>query len=213
MQKNTKQRTEHPNDIETPQALAEALYELVTSKYEINSILDPCSGAGCLIQPFINNDFDDDLVIFDYEIKGDRDFFKENNIIWVDLVMCNAPFNGYYDSAPKQDSPKLFDIQEPVRTARKGKPEDWLPLKFLKHIFHLFGEDVKMFYFCQSGFLLNMDYSAQRRPYFESIVKRITGRIILPRDCFPNRKIWSEIIIFNMHKLRSTYFYGNGGII
>jgi type I restriction-modification system DNA methylase subunit len=212
MQKNTKQRTEHPNDIETPPALAEALYELVTSKYEINSILEPCSGSGALIQPFIDNDFDDDLVIFDYEIKCDRDFFKEKNLIWVDLVLANAPFNGYYDSDPKQDSLKLFDIEKPKKK-KKGKSEEWLPLKFLKHIFHLCGEDVKMFYFCQSGFLLNMDYTAQRRPFFESIVKHITGRIILPRDCFPDRKIWSEIIIFNMPKLRPCYFYGNGGII
>ena len=214
MQRQTVNRQVKPNDIETPPALAEALYRLVTSQYEIKSILEPCSGFGNLIQPFADNDFNDELIIYDYEIKENRDFFQENKKLSVDLVLANVPFNGYYKTKSiNNDNLDLFDYEKPKASARKGKPEEWLPLKFLKHIFNLCGEEVKMFYFCSTGFLSNMDYKAQRRPYFEGIVKHITGRIILPRDCFPNVKFWSEIIIFNMPLLRSCYFYGNGGIL
>jgi hypothetical protein len=76
-----------PNTISTPAGVCRFLHNLVSTKYEIRTILDPCSGTSALTRPWKC------VKVIDFEISEGKDFFQCQNHIDADLVLCNPPFN------------------------------------------------------------------------------------------------------------------------
>ena len=71
----------------TPPSLCRWIYErLSDAGVSPQTILDPCAGDGNLTRPFQAN-------IIEYEIQHNKDFFKVQEKIACDLVLCNPPWS------------------------------------------------------------------------------------------------------------------------
>lgn len=76
---------DRPTEIETPPGVAEFLHELISGKYQIETIFDPCVGNGNLTKLWKGRKIW-------CEIKKGKDFFSCPKRIECDLVLCNPPF-------------------------------------------------------------------------------------------------------------------------
>ncbi len=86
---------------ETPPGVARFLFDLISPKYEVMRILDPCAGNGALTRPWRGRR------VIAFEIERGKDFFSCPERIACDLVLCNPPFNQELD-APAVYKPEQF---------------------------------------------------------------------------------------------------------
>jgi hypothetical protein len=169
------------NDIVTPPRACLWLYETITAAYpDIRLILDPCAGDGRLGTPWLRGRRKRRLVA-QLEIKRGFDFLALGALPWKpDLVLCNPPFNGIK-----------------YKRWRMG------PEAFLQKIFELCGYEQRVVLFAPFGLRLNVQRRAKRAKHLPRW--NITSIVSLPHDFFRGRTVHSEILFFNMPRLKPHY--------
>jgi hypothetical protein len=179
------------NDIATPPGLCQFLFDLISPHYPAKVILDPCAGLNhALTRPWRGTA----KKIIWYEIKRNRDFFKRQKALDdVELVLCNPPF------CANPDGKELF------------------PTKFLARILKIVPAGCPIVFFAPFHFVMNSrirsnTYAGRENRYqwLRDACPPITSVIPLPQDVFSvdgsGPLVHSMILLFNMPKLRPTYF-------
>jgi type I restriction enzyme M protein len=166
-----------PNDIETPPPICQFLFDIISPKYDVRRILDPCAGNGNLTKPWKRRK------VITFEIKTGEDFFDSPDRIKCDLVLCNPPFSGDNGGAKK----------------------NLVPL-FLKRILEITPPKTPIVLFTPMTFRLGLNRKSSRLRWLRDDCPAITSIISLPRDAFPGIEYHCEILLFNMRRLKSHYF-------
>jgi hypothetical protein len=166
-----------PNTIATPSGLCRFMFDLISPKYKVKTILDPCAGNSALTKLWRNRK------VISYEILKGRDFFRCPNRINCDLVLCNPPFNN--------DSGKTI----------------FLPQVFLQRIVQVIPKGTPIVLFSPMAMRLDQTSRSSRWRWLQDNCPPITGIVTLPHDAFGTGvKVHSEILLFNMPKLDGHYF-------
>jgi len=188
----------------TPDFVSEFLFDLLHPHIEKDggAVIDPCVGQGSLLKPWkkagykiLGIDIEDqgfpNTKVKNYlEVK--RGEIKEK----VSLVIMNPPFN--IDSKTK----------EYIKIHYGGRP--LLPEVWFSKAIELFGSNIPIVMFTPYGFRLNQTENSKRWVKFiTEEYPPITSIISLPKDVFDDILFHSEILIFNLPKLRGHYFVRN----
>jgi len=164
------------NTIVTPPGICQFLFDLISPKYNVKTILDPCAGEGALTRPWKGRK------VVAFEITRDKDFFRSPEHIGCDLAICNPPFNN-------------------------GNGErTFLPLLFLERIVAVVPPKTPIVFFAPMAMRLDQSTNSTRWRWMRDKCPPITSIITLPHDVFGDVKIHSEILLFNMPKLKPHYF-------
>ncbi|MEN6367815.1 MAG: hypothetical protein ABFC88_13475 [Thermoguttaceae bacterium] len=166
-----------PNTIATPPGICKFLFDLISPQYKVRTILDPSAGAGALTRPWKGTK------VISYEILKGRDFFTCPNRIECDLTLCNPPFNS--SDGESRFMPQLF-LERIVKVVPKGAP---------------------IVLFTPMSMRLDQTTRSSRWRWLRDHCPPISGIISLPHDAFgADVKVHSEILLFNMPKLKPHYF-------
>lgn len=168
-----------PANTATPPGVCRFLHDLISAKYKVTTILDPCAGRGNLTRPWKG------CKIFAFEATKGRDFFSCPDRIEADLVLCNPPWSGGGKSAK---SPIALFLERILEVVPKGTP-----IALIAHW----------------SFRMDQDRGSTRWRWLRDRCPPITGIITLPHDIWSDAKVHSEILLFNMPKLRPHYFLGD----
>ena len=187
IKKNNYHRNKKNSTIYTPPAVSKYLYELLHTHINPKVILDPSIGEGSLTNPWKNRKCKIIGVDIDKRSKNYCDKFIHSKFedveIWPyktpDLIVCNPPFNG-------AKGKKLYSEV------------------FLRKIVELFNSRVPVVLFVPMGFRLNQTLKSARWNWLKETIE-ISSIISLPCDCFNKVKFHTEILIFNIPKLKSHY--------
>jgi hypothetical protein len=164
------------NTIPTPPGICRFLHDLISPKYKVKTILDPCSGAGALTKPWKN------VKVIAYEIAKGKDFFRCPNHIDADLTLCNPPFN-----------------------STNGETR-FLPQLFLERIVKVVPSRTPIVLFTPMALRLDQTTRSSRWRWLRDHAPAITSIITLPHDAFGSVKVHSEVLLFNMPRLKPHYF-------
>ena len=162
---------------ETPPGVARFLRDVISAKYEVETILDPCAGGGALTRPWKRRK------VIAFEIARGRDFFAGPNRIDCDLVLCNPPFQ-----------------QDPE------SPSVYRPEQFLRRILEVVSPKTPVAMIVPMGMRLNQSTGSKRWRWLRDEVPQITGIVSLPRDIFGGVDFHCEILLLNLPRLRPHYF-------
>ena len=173
--------------IYTPPEASNYLYEVLHDYINPKVILEPAIGRGSLVEPWSKKKCTIIGVDIDKRSKNYCDKFIhskfENIETWAfetpDLIICNPPFNG-------AEGKKLYSEV------------------FLRKIVELFGNRVPVVLFAPMGFRLNQTLRSSRWNWLKETIE-ISSIISLPCDCFNKIKFHTEILIFNVPKLKPHY--------
>ncbi|MDO8741176.1 MAG: SAM-dependent methyltransferase [Candidatus Woesearchaeota archaeon] len=191
----------------TPDYVSEFLFNLVSPHIKKNGlIVDPCVGQGSLLKPFKKNGYK--VLGIDIEnqgfpktkVKNYLEIKKDEIKGKISLVIMNPPFN--IDGKTKQYIKENYG-------GRPLLPEVW----FAKAV-ELFGHETPIVMFTPYGFRLNQSDTSKRwLKFINNEYPEITTIVSLPKDVFENILFHSEILMFNIPKLKGHYFveskYGN----
>lgn len=181
----------------TPEILSNYLYQLISEHYEFKYILDPCIGEGALAKPFkkdgviiVGNDIDkkglyDHINYCTFKMNFNIKDFRMPNMIKPDFIIMNPPFNGN----------------------GKGRKNLLYPHLFLKTMFDNYGEDIPLVMITGDNFLNNNNIKSDRLKYISDGNFEVTSIITLPINIFPNVKFNTQILFFNMPKLKPHYIF------
>ena len=165
-----------PNTIATPFGICRFLHDLIAPQYKVRTILDPSAGTGTLTKPWRG------VKTIAYEILKGRDFFSCPAHIACDLALCNPPFN-----------------------SSNGETR-FLPQLFLERIVKVVPPRTPVVLFAPMAMRLDQTSKSSRWRWLRDHCPPITGIISLPHDAFGSVKVHSEILLFNMPKLKPHYF-------
>jgi hypothetical protein len=166
-----------PNTIATPPGISKFLFDLISPHYKVKTILDPSAGKGALARPWKN------VKVVSYEILKGRDFLSCPNHIECDLTLCNPPFN-----------------------SSNGESR-FLPYVFLERIVKVVPQGAPIVLFTPMSMRLDQTSRSSRWRWLRDHCPPITSIISLPHDAFgADVKVHSEILLFNMPKLKPHYF-------
>ena len=193
--------TEKKATIYTPTEVSDFLFDILQPSVEKDNgvIFDPCVGGGSLLMPWEQNGYT--VLGVDIEDQGFHETkvlnyleLKEGDVEeTVSLVIMNPPFN--IDSKTK----------EYIKEHYGGRP--LLPEVWLQKAIELFGKDVPMVMFTPYGFRLNQTEVSKRWQKFSSgEYPEITSIVSLPKDVFDGILFHSEVLCFNLPKLKGHYF-------
>lgn len=186
--------------IQTPKGVSRFLYELVGKRIDKSKpVLDPCVGEGSLLKPFDENGFD--VIGIDIEKQGFpgtqvRNYLKikKGELKEPGLVIMNPPFN--IDPKTKAHLVENYG----------GRP--LLPEVWLQKAIELFGKSIPIVLFTPYGLRLNQTQQSRRWIKFvDGTYPEICSIISLPKDVFDGILFHSEILIFNVKRLKGHYFY------
>lgn len=190
--------------IQTPEGVSEFLFALLHDKIDKSKpVLDPCVGEGSLLRPFKRGGFS--VVGIDIEDQGFpktrvRNYLEMSRFEMRNppgLVIMNPPFN--IDPKTKRHLLNQYG-------ARPLLPEVWL-----HKAVELFGNKVPMVLFTPYGLRLNQTAQSKRwRKFADGTYPEIGSIISLPKDIFDGILFHSEILIFNIDRLKGHYFYDDG---
>ncbi|MDE0243261.1 MAG: N-6 DNA methylase, partial [Candidatus Kaiserbacteria bacterium] len=187
--------------IYTPKEVSEFLFDVLRSSIHQDDgvIFDPCVGNGSLLLPWKKRGYD----VFGVDIE-DQDFPNTKVLNYlemtkkdvdkdVSLVVMNPPFN--IDDKTK----------EYIKNQYGGRP--LLPEVWLQKVIELLGKDIPIVMFTPYGFRLNQTEVSKRWQKFSSgEYPEITSIISLPKDVFDGVLFHSEILCFNLPKMKGHYF-------
>ena len=173
-----------PTKISTPAGISRFLHEIISAKYSIRTILDPCSGEGSLTLPW------NGVKVIAFELTQGTDFLAHDGRIACDLVLCNAPFNN------DMTDNKVF-----------------VPELFLKKILEVVGHTTPIVLFAPMGMRLNQEKVSRRFRWMRDVAPQITSIVALPLNIFPNVIFHAEILLFNMPRLNPHYFLSEGALL
>jgi DNA-binding XRE family transcriptional regulator len=166
-----------PSRIATPPRACRWLHDVISENYLIRSILDPCAGDGRLTKPWRN------VTVMECEITRGFDFLALAAIPeQPDLVVCNPPFNNIRHNGSRLGSEV-----------------------FLHKIVELTSLEQKIVLFAPTGFRLNAARRSARKRHLGKWSDHITSIVSLPNDFFPGVHYLTEILMFNMPKLKPHY--------
>ncbi len=165
-----------PNNIASPPGICRFIHDLISPQYRVRTILDPCAGAGGLTKPWKG------VKVIAYEILKGKDFFSCPSRIDADLVLCNPPFNN-----------------------TNGESR-FLPQVFLERIVKVVPKRTPIVLFAPMSMRLDQTSKSSRWRWLRDHCPPITGIISLPHDAFGSVKVHSEILLFNMPRLKPHYF-------
>jgi len=184
----------------TPEALSNFIYAIVASNIDAaKPVLDPCVGKGSLLKPFKKNEFR--VIGIDIEKQGFPGT-RVRNYLAIErgeledpaLVIMNPPFN-------VDDKTKAY-----ISANYHGRP--LLPEIWLQKAVELFGREVPILLFTPYGLRLNQTQTSSRWLRFvHGEYPEITSIISLPKDVFSGILFHSEILLFNLNRLKPHYFY------
>lgn len=188
----------------TPDYVSEFLFDLLNPyfKPEKGVIFDPCVGQGSLLKPWKNAGFRVRGV--DIEDQGFPRTIVDNYLAIdkkkagtdVALVIMNPPFN--------------IDVKTKAYIAAHSGGRPLLPEVWLQKAIELFGTKIPIVMFTPYGFRLNQTIESKR---WQKFVKKeypdITSIVSLPKDVFEDILFHSEVLIFNLPKLKGHYFLRN----
>ena len=191
---NTKNST-----VYTPKPVCDFLYSILSPHVKEGIVIDPCIGAGALLEPFKATGYI--TIGFDFEEQGFPDTQKINflevekdAIAKPDLVIANPPFNIDHKTA---------ELAKNILGARPLLPEVWL-----SKIVELWGTDVPICLFAPYGLRLNQTIKSRRwRKFNEGAYPQITSIVSLPKDIYEDVLFHSEVLIFNLREMNGHYFY------
>ena len=166
-----------PNTIQTPHGVCRFLYDLISPHYKVRTILDPSSGAGALTKPWKGRK------VISFESTRGQDFFACPDHVDCDLVLCNPPFNN-----------------------ETGEGRAFLPQSFLERILKTVASKTPIVLVTPMGMRLNQRMTSVRWRWLRDHCPAITSIISLPLDIFENVLFHSEVLLFNMPKLKPHYF-------
>lgn len=188
VKRNNYKKNKKPSNIETPASICKFLYDIITAEYpNIKLIVDPTAGNSNLTHFFRKNI--KLLRVIEYETDKKRSafwygygnfFYAKCSLLHPDLVVCNPPFNGFGNKLGSE--------------------------VFLKKIVELFSNKVKIVLFVPMGFRLNQKKTSRRYRWLMKTNLEITSIISLPLDIFKDVQFHSEILCFNMPKLKPHYW-------
>jgi hypothetical protein len=169
-------RNRRPSNTTTPPGVCRFLHDIISEKYTVKTILDPCAGRGNLTRPWKG------CKVIAFEATKGKDFFQCPDSIKSDLVLCNPPWSGGGKTAKSPVSMFLERILEvvPKRT----------PIVLIAHW----------------SFRMDQDKKSSRWKWLRDECPPISSIITLPHDIWADAKVHSEILLFNMRKLRPHYF-------
>lgn len=170
-------RVGQPSDIETPPAVCQFIHDIISPKYDVSTILDPCAGNRNLTKPWKRRK------VIAFEIKKGKDFFDCPDRIDCDLVLCNPPFSG--DNG--------------------GTRVNLVPL-FLRRILEVVPAKTPIVFFIPMTFRLGLYRTATRLRWLRDECSAVTSIISLPRNIFPGVEYHCEVLCFNLRKLKPHYF-------
>ena len=186
--------------IYTPQEISDKLFDLLKNHIKKDGVVvDPCVGGGSLLLPFKKNGFD--VIGVDIEYQGFPKTKVENYLELkkgdipekVSLVIMNPPFN--IDGKTKKY----------IKENYGGRP--LLPEIWLQKAIELFGKDTPIVMFTPYGFRLNQTEKSKRwLKFVNKEYPEISSIISLPKDVFDGILFHSEILCFNLPKLKGHYF-------
>ena len=191
---NTKNAT-----VYTPAPVCKFLYSILSQQVRSGTILDPCVGAGALLKPFQKNGYD--TIGIDIEDQGFENTHEKNFLSISpdefpkpDLVVANPPFN---------IDQKTKELAKTILGARPLLPEVWLA-----KIISLWGNDIPICLFAPYGLRLNQTVKSGRWMKFtKGAYPEITSIISLPKNIYDDVMFHSEVLIFNLPRLKGHYFY------
>ena len=174
--------------IYTPHEVSQYLYEILHTHINPKVILSPSIGRGSLVKPWrkkkctiIGIDIDKDSINYcDKFIHSKFEDIEAWSFEMPDLILCNPPFNG-------AKGRKLYSEV------------------FLRKIIELFNSRVPIVLFAPMGFRLNLTVKSSRWNWLKNTID-ISSIISLPKNCFDKVVFHTEILIFNVPKLKPHYF-------
>lgn len=186
-------------DIQTPPYVAEFLHGIL-KHLKPDVVLDPSCGIGNLLRPWsrdcttIGVEKNPELWKQAQEPEEDRpvrwglcEQFEHMQLINFgpyipQLVMCNPPWNRHWKNL---NYPEIF----------------------LRKIVELFGSDIPICLLCPMGFRLNQEVRSARAKWLRSSdAPQITSMIACPRNLYPDTQFHSEIILFNVKRVKPHYW-------
>lgn len=199
--RNNFYRKQKKATIFTPDFVSEFLFDLLQPHIDVaaGTAIDPCVGQGALLKPWKRHGYD--VVGIDIENQGFPKTIVKNYLEVqrgeikkkISLVIMNPPFN-------IDDKTKLF-----IKKNYAGRP--LLPEVWFAKAIELFGPKVPIVMFAPYGFRLNQTENSKRwRKFMTDEYPPIDSIVSLPKDVFENIQFHSEILIFNVPKLRGHYF-------
>lgn len=150
-------------------------------------ILDPCVGKGSLLQPWKDAGYKTHGIDIDPNSKANeiKDFLYYTK--WTEpipsLIICNPPFNGSF--------PKLA-------------PEIWLDK--LVEVFKLKEVPIPLAFFTTYQMRVCHSLESKRYQKWLNTWPEISSILCLPDNIFKPHKINSEVIFFNLPRLKPHYF-------
>jgi hypothetical protein len=190
------------DDIFTPPAIANRIYEIIQeSELNPKTILDPAIGNCNLIEPFLDSgcriigidivkyfrtELIDQFILARYERlekKQSSYIYKGRkfNLTQPDLVVINPPFNG-------------------------EKDKKFYPEIFLRKTFELFGENQPIVLITPMGLRLNIRVDGARYQWMKQNNIRITSILSLPLNAFKGVLFHSEVLFFNILGVEPHYW-------
>lgn len=184
----------------TPQELSDFIFNIVADKIDqAKPVFDPCVGKGSLLKPFALAGFK--VIGVDIERQGfvgtkvkNYLAIKKGELDTPSLVIMNPPFN-------IDDKTKAY-----VKEHYGGRP--LLPEIWLQKALELFGKQIPIILFTPYGLRLNQTAESKRwAKFIDGEYPEIKSIISLPKDVFDGIQFHSEILLFNINRLKGHYFY------
>jgi len=181
----------------TPKLLADNIFDIVQSSnwYESENpvVYDIGCNSGELSLPF--KDTAISCVGIDIaDVKYHSTFIK------CDFLTINK------NNFPENNLSRLFLCNPPFNWECQGHGRKLLPELFLRKIFELFGTKVPVVLISPMGMMLNQRLKSKRWPWLRDCGCEITSRLVIPIDIFPEVAFHAEVLFFNIHGIKATYF-------
>lgn len=165
-----------PANTATPPGVCRFLHDIISAKYKVTTILDPCAGRGALTRPWKG------CKVIAFEAAKGKDFFGGPDRIDCDLVLCNPPWSGGGKSA-----------KSPIAM-------------FLERILQVVPPKTPIALIAHWSFRMDQDTGSSRWRWLRDECPAITGIVTLPHDIWADAKVHSEILLFSLPKLKPHYF-------
>lgn len=202
--RNNFYKNEKKATIYTPDYVSEFLYDLLYPHVLIEDgfIIDPCVGKGSLLHPWKKNGYN--VIGIDIEDQGFPQTMVKNYLAVkkedvpekISLVIMNPPFN-------IDEKTKIY-----IKEHYGGRP--LLPEVWFSKALELFGFTIPIVMFTPYGFRLNQTENSKRwKKFIDKEYPEIDAIVSLPKNVFENILFHSEILIFNLPKLKGHYFVKN----
>jgi hypothetical protein len=182
--------------IHTPPTVCEWLYQL-TKHIKPNWILDPCVGGGNMINPWFKSRIQYFLGI---DPEPDTDI---QDARYMQLVCSFESIEKQHINIAYKQTPPLVLANPPWRGhwGRKHFPEI-----FLRKCVELFGTKVPIIMCVPMGTTLNLTKSSKRYSWLRDSGPQITSVISVPRDLYPGIQFHTQILLFNIKRVKPHYF-------